>query len=724
MKYSILKTLSAISMLVLMTGLCACGEKEPAANSVEEYVYQPTFTTFRPITDSGYTQASEVKGDVITFIDSPDYEPPYKYYIKSMNFTTNEEIFSVQLDVEGKESMYFVALSESEDGTFSAASEIFDEASMSETLRIYSFDKSGKSALKAEIKDVGAGYGGYINDVMFVGNDILFTSDNYLVRMDESGHEVYSIKEENYITCLCPDKDGNIYYMAYNRSYQPCLNIIEAGKTQKKEIKKFPEMDNIYIGNDGCMYGSSNDSFGKLDLEAGTYKALFKWIDIDIVNPFFEGIEIENEDSMSFLSMVWEEQSSHYERCSLKKVKKENVSAKTELIYGCQYLDYQIQEEIVKFNKKNPNYRIVVKEYLSDDVTDYQKAYDRFNMDMASGTVFDIVQTDYMSSKDYSEKNIFADIYTLMNADADINKADYFENIFKTFETDGKLYSVPTGVTVETMVMPASLADTIGKWDMDALISLRQQYPDISFMGGMVKEYAVAELLMYSYSDYVDEQNAECYFNSEEFIKCLEFANSFPENIDYDNYDEWGEIMKGNIKLSPIYVMDFNEVSLYSQLYGEDLAFVGFPSQNGGKCLVSSGSAYAISEMSAHKDGAWEFIKGLLEYDYQSTMRNGFPILKAALDDRIKSEKAIPKDESHGGSSNGKTMVTIYPASDHDIDAVGELIKSVNGALYIDENIYKIVNEEVQAYFKGSKDVKTVADIIQSRVKIYLQETR
>jgi hypothetical protein len=36
--------------------------------------------------------------------------------------------------------------------------------------------------------------------------------------------------------------------------------------------------------------------------------------------------------------------------------------------------------------------------------------------------------------------------------------------------------------------------------------------------------------------------------------------------------------------------------------------------------------------------------------------------------------------------------------------------------------VYSIISEEAEAYFKGQKTVDEVADIIQSRVKIYVSE--
>ena len=51
-------------------------------------------------------------------------------------------------------------------------------------------------------------------------------------------------------------------------------------------------------------------------------------------------------------------------------------------------------------------------------------------------------------------------------------------------------------------------------------------------------------------------------------------------------------------------------------------------------------------------------------------------------------------------------------------------ILSVNTPYREDANLLSIVEEEAGAYFAGQKSAQTVAEIIQSRVSLYLAESR
>ena len=57
-----------------------------------------------------------------------------------------------------------------------------------------------------------------------------------------------------------------------------------------------------------------------------------------------------------------------------------------------------------------------------------------------------------------------------------------------------------------------------------------------------------------------------------------------------------------------------------------------------------------------------------------------------------------------------------------DIDQILSVINSATDIVDYDDEILSIVSDEVSAYFAGDKDVQTTANMIQSRVNLYVQE--
>ena len=54
------------------------------------------------------------------------------------------------------------------------------------------------------------------------------------------------------------------------------------------------------------------------------------------------------------------------------------------------------------------------------------------------------------------------------------------------------------------------------------------------------------------------------------------------------------------------------------------------------------------------------------------------------------------------------------------MDAINTCTKVINN----DDSIYNIVSEQAQAYFSGQKSARDVANLIQSKVTIYVNEQR
>ena len=67
---------------------------------------------------------------------------------------------------------------------------------------------------------------------------------------------------------------------------------------------------------------------------------------------------------------------------------------------------------------------------------------------------------------------------------------------------------------------------------------------------------------------------------------------------------------------------------------GEEAAFVGFPGIEGNSSIIQPGSyLYAISENSANKQGAWDFVKYYLSPEYQNSDENwSLPVMKSAFE--------------------------------------------------------------------------------------------
>ncbi len=68
--------------------------------------------------------------------------------------------------------------------------------------------------------------------------------------------------------------------------------------------------------------------------------------------------------------------------------------------------------------------------------------------------------------------------------------------------------------------------------------------------------------------------------------------------------------------------------------------------------------------------------------------------------------------------------VKIYAAKDYEVETIRNLIESTDTLYQYDQKMMEIIAEEAEAYFAGQKNAKEVADIIQNRIQVYVNENR
>ena len=58
------------------------------------------------------------------------------------------------------------------------------------------------------------------------------------------------------------------------------------------------------------------------------------------------------------------------------------------------------------------------------------------------------------------------------------------------------------------------------------------------------------------------------------------------------------------------------------------------------------------------------------------------------------------------------------------MEAIRNLIENTDTLYQYDQKMMEIITEEANAFFEGQKSAKEVADIIQNRIQVYVNENR
>ena len=424
------------------------------------------------------------------------------------------------------------------------------------------------------------------------------------------------------------------------------------------------------------------------------------------------------------------------------KVPAEEVADRIELTLGCYYLNQDVKQKLVEFNKNSEQYKIIIRDYTTyDTMDDYTQGLTRLNADIVSGDVPDImILNSQMPVESYIAKGVFADLNEFLEKDSQVKKEDLMPNVLKALSTEDGLYRIAPSFSVTTFAGKTADVGAEPGWTMEEAMALLASKPEgTQLLSEMTSSGFMYYAMWICGQEYVDWGKGECHFDTEGFKKILEYANSLPREIDYsavmDDESYWAEMetqyRSGKTILNFQYLSGFRDYAYAKQgVFGEDITMVGFPTENGlGGCL-NIDQTMAISALSKNQEAAWEFLKNFFTEEYQDSLGYDFPVRISSMKKLEEAAWEKPYFINEDGNKEtyddyiyvGGVEMELVPLTQEETGAVLDYIMSLDNICIYNEELNNIITEETESYFSGQKTVDEVVDIIQSRTKIYVSE--
>lgn len=622
-----------------------------------------------------------------------------------------------------------------------------------------------------------------------------FTQKGYIRVLDPTGAEISSaavqLGDDFYFVSNCLDKDGNFFIISSTG-----ITAVNSSGEQTYTVPCDGNINSLYRLPDGriavTLYGSMNDELrflddGKLseasvtvpngaywffsgggdyplyynnglylygyDPEDSTNDRLFSWLDCDVNPDSIASLYFREDGAIVMLTTQYRTRTNSFDNALIVIEKKPYEAAphKTELTLATQALDWNTQSAIIDFNRANDAFRIKVLDYSQYNTDgDYSAGLTKLTTEIVAGNCPDIIDLNSMPTAQLAAKGIIVDLYPFIDADPELNREDFFENILKAFEVNGKLVSTVSSFGVSTVMGAARIVGDEPGWTYNELLAALESMPEgcEPFDVYTTRDTILETCLNLDMSDFVNWETGEVSFDCEEFISMLEFAALFPEEYDWDTYDASGyddsrtRISEGRQMLMAATLFDWSDLIYNGSYFGGDVTYVGYPSENGtGSMVTPTSSGYAISFTCKDPDAAWKFLRTFFTEDYQLSVY-GFPISKALYQEKRDAATTVEYQTGPDGSrlldANGEPIPVakygyvdatgewheVYSMSEQEASEIDALINTTSKARNTDESIISIVKEQAAAFFAGQKTAAEAARLVQSKANIYVNEQR
>lgn len=541
-------------------------------------------------------------------------------------------------------------------------------------------------------------------------------------------------------------EDGTLMMVTYDEDwtklYIGSFDLATGTEGEKTELPFSNSGYNMYHGSKTDLLLTNSTGVYTWNMGDAEPTPLMNYINSDLAANNLN--YIQQIDDQHFVGIyndadTWEQKCAYF-----TYVDPADIPDKEVLVLGSEYLGSDLRTKVIEFNKTSTEYRITINDYsIYNSNEDWNAGQTRLNNDIISGQMPDIlVMNNIGDYSNYVSKGVLADISKLLAEDEELGQLEYLQNVWDAFSINGKLYAVIPSFSVRTMVAKKSLVGEPESWTMADVEAVLETMPEgASAFGTLLRSTYIYYMLSYGGSNFVDMETGKCNFTSQSFLDMLEYAKTLPaeypedywENYDYE-YNE-GQYRENRTLLYDLYISNISDCKYQIKGYmGEEVSFVGFPTaDSNGSVISSGGSMYLISARSKHIDGAWQFVRQFLTEEYQTSSANySMPVLKSAFLEKAKTatERSYWLDEDGNKQYyddtwyiNGEEII-LEPFTQEEVDAICEFIYTVDRTDYYDEDILNIITEEAEAFFTGQKSAQEVAEIIQSRVQIFVNENR
>ena len=811
MKHKFRSCAALLMALCIVFSLAACGQSGSTGSDTKqtgtknnepapEFTYTASFTRLREnskdnsepqavTADGFYSIGSEKVGDRTPEGVTPDYEGQYDVYAPYITFTTfdgketrlegyvpveedqsnadkrdyasNHSITGIAANGDGGLTVLecvYTSWSEAPADIKNDSDEYYNYFQGSSTFYLRTLDRTGAELSCAELDVSGSDSGFYVSRFLVdeAGNAIV-TSDSKLAAFATDGSLAYEIPVDGYIYSAVKLRDGRIGVLTMDTSsYDFRLNVLdsEAGSFDGTGYAMPTDAyDLIDGGGDYDLYYTSGVNFYGYSIETETADKLFNWISCDVDSNSLGLVSVAEDGTISGFSASDNEKTGTYDLdyVTVAKVPYDSVPHKTSLSMAVMYMDTNTQAAVINFNRTNDQYRIDVTDYSEYNTQDdYSAGLTKLNTEIMAGNMPDILALDTQTPyRQYAAKGLLEDLYPYIDADSELDRSDYFQNVFSALEVNGGLYTACAGFGILTAVGATSVVGDTPGWTYDEYYEALATMPEgcEGFDYGYDRNSLLTMCLALDMDDYVDWSTGKCSFDSEDFVKLLEFANQDKRDFDYENAEYSDEDSTANrvregkqmLAVTSFFSADYM-YNDFSRIFGAPVTIKGFPTMHGVGNMISPVDSYAMSSTCEHKDAAWQFIRTFLTEDYQSGSYY-LPTNMKQFEKQLEESMIVEYQQDPNGNylldengeripvskgmvSDGVNTYEIYATTQEQADQLRQAVKDATKLMNYDMSIVNIVTEQAAAYFSGQKSAEEVAKLIQSKANIYINEQR
>ncbi|RAV21503.1 ABC transporter substrate-binding protein [Paenibacillus contaminans] len=382
-----------------------------------------------------------------------------------------------------------------------------------------------------------------------------------------------------------------------------------------------------------------------------------------------------------------------------------------------------------KFEAKYPDIDLQIQAYKKageeNNIGDRDEYRKSINTALLSGKGPDILElTEGLPSDDYVEKGLILNMDALMKQDGTLKQDNMHMNVLKALNPKGGTYAIPSGFYLRAFIgngealKDAGINEKTWTWQdfVDIAKKVTQGKNGFVAMAEYTPDMLVQEMMIDSYSLYVDRAAKKARFDSQEFIAMLkQVKKMYDDGVMTAESAEFGkQLFFSAVLREPADVINVPHMVLNKPLL---LQKPHSGEQSGNMRIIPTTQLAIVVKTPAQKE-AWKLMSFLLSEEGQLLPeREGFSLFKSVNGQKFDEIK----EKIHAGSYKLPDGQTVKVEAE-ELTRFTQLLDITDQYSILDLKVISIVGEESLAYFSGQKSAEEVAKLVQNRSTTLLNE--
>ncbi len=484
----------------------------------------------------------------------------------------------------------------------------------------------------------------------------------------------------------------------------------ETGNTEVLANVK-PDWKGCTLWDEKTLLYADDTGLYRSDLSGGAAELIYTWSNHGIPVSKIESILTGEDGDVSLIYM--DSKGANYLKLvpTTEEVKIQEISFAVNSDSSRKY-----QAAVNMFNKKYPAYRIKMQTYVRNDPN--------LLTELTAGDGPVLVDTSLVGFEENAECwEPLDEGFRQMKLNEEL-----LPQALEPCRINGTLYGIATDFFINTVITFANEPD---EWDYDTFLScfdetdpsMKSVFNPVMLSDG----YSFIAAFFYHGLDenfLFDAKECTTNFDSDAFRKILRLARFFTESIHQGTSED---LRQGASLCGVVEIKKPEDMACLRIWGGDDLRFIGYPSQEGSKHYIETDNIVAIRANASAEDKrlAYSFFQFLLSHDTQSEA-----VSASGSDCRLNVRRDVLEEQINLMNENTLTCLQGFPQfllednTDRDLDrtALYELLEKSVPKSYMPRDLTNIFLDELDLYLSGKTTEDTLIEHLNNRVGLYLSE--